>query len=267
MANATIAGAAVIVSRMAGVATLTLDRPRVHNAFDEAMIAELTAALVAQAGDPTVRVVVLAATGKSFCAGADLGWMGRAADFTAAENLADARALAGLMSTLDGLPKPTIALVHGPAYGGGVGLVACCDVVVATPAARFQLSEVKLGLIPAVISPYVVAAIGARQARRYFLTAETMPADEALRLGLVHALCADEADLMATRDRLLEAFGSGGPEAIADAKDLIATLASRSIDGRVIEETAGRIARRRTHAEAREGIAAFLEKRTPRWAD
>ena len=268
MANATMGEAAVIVAREeGGVATLTLNRPRVHNAFDEAMIAELTAALEALAADGAVRAVVLAATGKSFSAGADLGWMRRAADFTEAENLADARALARLMSTLDGLSKPTLALVHGAAYGGGVGLVACCDVVVATRAARFQLSEVKLGLVPAVISPYVIAAIGARQARRYVLTAATMSADEAARLGLVHVLCEDQDELVATRDRLLDALGLGGPEAIADAKDLIATLAGRAIDGRVIEETAKRIAHRRTHAEAREGIAAFLEKRPPRWVD
>ncbi len=248
-------------------ATVILNRPKAHNAFDEAMVVELTERFEALRSDDGVRCVVLTGRGKSFCAGADIGWMRRAADFTEAQNRADAQALSRLMSTLNDLPKPTIALVHGAAYGGGVGLAACCDIVVATPAARFQLSEVKLGLVPAVISPYVIAAIGARQARRYFISAETIDAAEAHRLGLVHVPCDDEAGLAAAREQLIQALGRGGPEAIADAKSLIAAVAARPIDAAVRDETARRIAARRQSQEAREGTNAFLEKRHPNWVE
>ncbi len=246
-----------------GVARLTLNRPEVHNAFDDALIAELTAALEALGGDAKVRAVVLAAEGKSFSAGADLGWMKRMAGYGEAENLADARALARLMETLDRLPKPTVARVQGAAFGGGVGLVACCDIAVASEAARFMLSEVKLGLIPAVISPYVVKAIGQRAARRYFLTAERFDAGEALQFGLLHRVVPAEA-LDAAVEDVLAALLQSGPAAVAAAKDLVFAV-DRPLEAAVIEDTARRIAAIRVGAEGREGIHAFLDKRKPVW--
>ncbi len=248
-----------------GIAWLTMTRAEVHNAFDDAMIAALTEALEGLGGDPAVRAVVLAAAGKSFSAGADLGWMKRMAGCGQAENLADARALGKLMWTLDRLPKPTIARVQGAAFGGGVGLVACCDIAIGTAAARFMLSEVKLGLLPAVISPYVVKAIGQRAARRFFLTAERFDAEEALRLGLLHQLVA-EADLDAAAGRSLDALLMGGPAALTAAKDLLFAV-DRPLDVAVIEETAQRIATIRASAEGQEGLAAFLEKRKPAWQE
>ena len=248
-----------------GVATLTLNRPDRHNAFDERLIADLTAALAASEQQADIRVVVLASTGRSFCAGADLGWMQRAAGYSEAENLADAAALAGLLQTLDGLSKPTVALVQGPAYGGGVGLVACCDIVVASERAGFRLSEVRLGLTPATISPYVVRAIGGRQARRYFQTAETLSAADAHRLGLVHELTPPEG-LAAAGERIVGELLGGAPLAQGEAKSLVALAQSGPIDASMAQETSRRIARQRTSAEAREGIAAFLEKRPPRWS-
>lgn len=247
-----------------GVAWVTLTRPEVHNAFNEALITELTAMLEGFGSDERVRAVVLAARGRSFSAGADLEWMQRAAGYGEAENLEDARRLARLMSTLDSLPKPTLALVQGPAYGGGVGLIACCDIALAAETANFALSEVKLGLIPAVISPYLIAAIGRRAARRYFLTGETFGAREALRLGLVHAVVPDEA-LEDAGKKVLRALMKGGPLAQTAAKDLILSVAGRPIDPALLEDCAARIARIRATDEAREGIAAFLEKRKPRW--
>ena len=247
-----------------GVARLTLDRPEVHNAFNDALIAELTAALEALGADPGVRAVVLAAEGKSFSAGADLGWMQRMAGYGREENLADARALAKLMATLNELPKPTLALVQGPAFGGGVGLVACCDIALAADSASFSLSEVKLGLIPAVISPYVVAKIGESAARRYFLTGERFSAEQALSLGLLHEVVAPEA-LAAAGERLLAALFAGGPQSQSAAKALIRDVVARPIEPPLIEETAGRIAEVRAGADARDGIAAFLEKRKPSW--
>ena len=247
-----------------GIARLTLDRPEVHNAFNDELIAQLTAALRALGEDSAVRVVVLAARGKSFSAGADLGWMQRMASYGTDENLADARALAGLMAGLNTIPKPTLALVQGAAFGGGVGLVACCDIVVASEAASFCLSEVKLGLIPAVISPYVVAKIGESAARRYFLTAERFSAERAHALGLVHEVVPAEA-LDSAGSKITEALAAGGAQSQAAAKDLIAAVVSRPIDEALIEETAARIAEVRAGEEAREGIGAFLEKRNPRW--
>ncbi len=247
-----------------GVARLTLNRPEVHNAFNDELIAGLTGALETLGGDPDVRLVVLAARGKSFSAGADLNWMKRMAGYSEAENLADARALAALMATLNGLPKPTLAVVQGPAFGGGVGLVACCDIALAAETASFALSEVKLGLIPAVISPYVVSAIGARAARRYFLTAERFSAAEAHRLGLVHEVV-EAAGLEAASERIVEALRQAGPESQAASKRLIAAVAHRAVDAAIVEDTARRIAEVRAAPEAREGIAAFLEKRKPAW--
>ncbi len=247
-----------------GVATLTLARPEKHNAFDDALIAELTTALESAVADEAVRVVVLAAEGKSFSAGADLGWMKRMAGYGEAENLADARALANLMRVLNDLPKPTVARVQGAAYGGGVGLVACCDIAVAASSAKFCLSEAKLGLIPSVISPYVVAAMGARAARRYFLTSEVFDAEQAHRVGLVHAI--DWRDRIDHDiDDIVGALLGNGPVAMAESKDLIRRVAAGPVDDAMVEDTAQRIARIRASAEGAEGVAAFLERRAPTW--
>ena len=201
-----------------GVAILTLNRPEVHNAFDDALIADLSSALNELAADTAVRVVVLSANGESFSAGADLNWMRRMSAYSEDENFRDAQALATLMRTLHGLAKPTVARVHGPAYGGGVGLVACCDIAVASREAAFSLSEARLGLIPAVISPYVIAAIGERMAHRYFLTAERFDAAEAWRIGLVHELAADEAALDDAVGNLVEALLAAGSQAQRDRR-------------------------------------------------
>lgn len=246
-----------------GVATVTLNRPQLHNAFDDALIAELTQVLAAYGADPAVRAVVLTGAGKSFSAGADLGWMKRMAGYSYEENLADAAALARLMNVLDRLPKPTIGLINGAAYGGGVGLVACCDIAIASERASFCLSEVKLGLLPAAISPYVVAAIGQRQARRYFQTAEVIQSADALRIGLVHEVVAPD-QLEAARDRILAAILLGAPGAQADSKDLVFTV-DRPLTDDVIAESRRRIAVRRASDEGREGVGAFLEKREPAW--
>ena len=247
-----------------GIALLALSRPDVHNAFDETLIEELTSALRAIDGDETVRAVVLLGAGRSFCAGADLNWMKRMAAYGRAENLADAKALATMLGTLNTLTKPTIARVHGAAYGGGVGLVACCDIAIAAQEATFSLSEAKLGLIPATISPYVIEAIGARMARRYFLTAERFDAAEAYRIGLVHDIVqAGELD-----NRINEVLGAlvvAGPRAQAESKALIRAVASRPVGASVIADTAARIARVRATPEAKEGVAAFLGKRPAGW--
>ena len=246
------------------VALVTLARPEVRNAFDETLIAEMTRALQALDADETVRAVVLLGDGKSFCAGADLNWMKRMAGHGHAENLADATALANMLRTLYRLAKPTIARVHGSAFGGGVGLVACCDIAFAAQDATFSLSEVKLGLIPATIGPYVVEAIGARHARRYFLSAERFTAAEAFRIGLVHELC-PLAELDGRINELLGALLVAGPRAQGEAKALIRAIGERPIDDALIADTASRIARVRGSKEAREGVAAFLEKRVPAW--
>ena len=246
-----------------GVATVTLNRPEIHNAFDDALISELTGLLAHYGADPAVRAVILTGAGKSFSAGADLGWMKRMAGYSYEENLADAAGLARLMHVLDRLPKPTIGLINGAAYGGGVGLVACCDIAIASERATFCLSEVKLGILPAAISPYVVAAIGPRQARRYFQTAEIIPADEARRIGLVHEVVAPDR-MEPTRDRILAAIFQGAPGAQADSKDLVFTV-DRPLTDEVMSETGRRIALRRASDEGREGIGAFLAKREPTW--
>ncbi len=248
-----------------GAATLTMNRPELHNAFDDVLIADLTAVLKRLDADPAVHLVMLAAAGKSFSAGADLNWMRRMADYSREQNLADAEGLAELMRTLDTLSKPTIALVQGAAYGGGVGLVACCDIAVATKRASFCLSEVKLGLIPAVISPYVVAAITPRAARRYFLSAEVFDAVEAHRLGLVHECVADETELATVADRICAQLLKNGPTALGAAKKLIARVSRGILDDEMIADTAARIADIRAGSEGREGLSAFLDKRAPAW--
>ncbi len=248
-----------------GIAAVTLDRADKHNAFDDALIAALTDVFRRLGADGGVRAVALAANGKSFSAGADLNWMQRMAAAPEAENIRDARALAEMLRTLNDLPVPTIVLVQGAAMGGGVGLAACCDIALAADGATFSLSETRLGLIPATIGPYVIAAIGARQARRYFLTAEKFGAAEAQRIGLVHEVVA-AADLRAAGDRILAGLAANGLGAMREAKALIRALAGRPIDDALIEDTARRIARIRAGAEAREGLAAFLEKRKPSWS-
>lgn len=247
-----------------GVARVRLDRPDKHNAFDETMIAALGRAFDMVGGDAAVRAVVLCASGRSFSAGADLDWMRRTAQESRQANLADARRFAAMLRTLDRLPQPTVALVQGPAYGGGIGLIAACDIAIAADTAAFALSEAKLGLVPAVISPYIIAAIGARAARRYFLTAERFDAAEALRLGLVHEL-ASAAELEARGRALLACLAANAPGAMAAAKVLVRYVAGRPIDDGVIEETARVIADLRAGEEGREGVAAFLEKRAPAW--
>ena len=247
-----------------GVATLTLNRPERHNCFDDALIAGLVPALKRYEARADIRAVVLASAGRSFSAGADLDWMRRIADQTFETNLADAEQLAALMQTLDRLPKPTIALVQGPAYGGGVGLVACCDIAIASERASFALSEVMLGLTPATISPYVINAIGARWARRYFQSAEVFTAAHAREIGLVHEVVG-ETELAAAGEKVLGAILRGAPGAQAAAKDLVFLRETRPVDAALGAETSRRIAERRTSAEGREGIAAFLAKRKPDW--
>lgn len=246
-----------------GVATLTLNREDKHNAFDDAIIAELTAKLGQADADPQVRAVVLAAVGKTFSAGGDLAWMRSMAHYSEKQNLEDALKLAELMETLDGLSKPTIARVNGPAYGGGVGLVACCDIAIAIPSAKFALTEVRLGLVPSVISPYVIAAIGAREARRYFLTAEAIDAEDALRIGLIHQLVTPDI-LDETVGMVVNALLKAGPEASRCAKRLVAEQSGA--EGRADKRrTAQLIAQLRVSPEGQEGLSAFLEKRNPNW--
>lgn len=257
--------ATIAVAERNDVALVTLNRPDVHNAFDEHMIRELTQALTALDRNPRVRAVILLGAGKSFCAGADLDWMRRMAGYDYEQNITDARALARLLQVLAGLSKPTIARVHGATYGGGVGLVACCDIAIAAHEATFALSEVKLGLIPATIGPYVVEAMGARAARRYMLTAERFDAAEAFRTGLVHDLTPSVTELDDRINELLGALLLAGPHAQAAVKALVRAVAQRPIDERVVADTAERIATLRASNEGREGIAAFLGKRSPAW--
>ncbi len=248
-----------------GVATLCLNRPEVHNAFDDSIIESMIQHLEAVATNPEVRVLVLRSNGKNFSAGADLAWMKRMAKNTHAENLKDAGRLAKLMELLNNLNKPTIGLVQGAAYGGAVGLAACCDMVVASSDAQFCLSEVKIGLIPAVISPYVVRAIGERQSRRYFLTAEAFSADLAKTYGLVHEVVATSELLGDACSRLINTMRKNSPQGMAAAKDLIFAVSSKVIDQTVIQDTAKRIADIRVSEEGQEGLSAFLEKRKPNW--
>jgi methylglutaconyl-CoA hydratase len=247
-----------------GVATLTLNRPERHNAFDGRLVAHLTDALRTLDARADVRVVLIRGNGQSFSAGGDIDWMKRMAAASFEENLADAGALAELMHGLDRLSKPTIAFVHGAAYGGGVGLAACCDIVIATESASFCLSEARLGIIPAVIGPFVIRAIGARQARRYALTAEVIFARTAREIGLVHeAASEEEAPILC--EKIVAALLRCAPGAQAEAKFLVAFCQARAIDGELARETARRIAELRASPEGREGLEAFLEKRSPSW--
>ena len=252
------------VERTGGVARVTLARPEVRNAFDDVLIAELTDALERIERDPGLRVVILSANGAAFSAGADLNWMRRTAGYSWEENFADAKRLGRLMQILDQLALPTVARIQGAALGGGVGLIAACDIAVAADTAFFALSEVKLGLIPAVISPYVVRAIGERAARRYFLTGERITAQEALRLGLIHEMVPGER-LDERIDELAQALLGNGAQAVRAAKRLVPMPGHGAIDAALIEEMARRTAEQRASPEGQEGVAAFLEKRKPRW--
>ncbi len=246
------------------IATIWMNRPDLHNAFDEILIAELTAACIALDDDKDVRVVVLAGRGRSFSAGADLNWMRRAANNGLDDNLNDARALAGMLRTLAEMKKPTVARVHGAALGGGMGLAAACDIAVASSKAVFATSEVRFGIIPSAISPYVLRAIGARQAGRYFQSAERIDAARAREIGLVHETVEPD-QLDAKLAEIVAALRAGGPLAQAAAKDLIRAVNGQPVNQTLVEETARRIAHLRATPEAREGIAAFLDKRQPAW--
>ena len=247
-----------------GIATVTLNRPEKHNAFDDVIIAELTEAFLAVENTPEVRAMILASNGKNFSAGGDLAWMKRMANYSYDENLRDANALATMLHTLNFMTKPTIARVQGAAFGGAVGLVSCCDMAVATERASFSLSEVKIGLLPATISPYVVAAIGQRASRRYFLTAERFNADTAQQLGLVSEVV-DEAALDDTIVQLIAALLSNSPAGIKASKKLIFDVSNRDIDEQLMGTTSERIAAIRVSEEGQEGLTAFLEKRSPSW--
>lgn len=254
-----------VEQRPAGVGVVWLNRPELRNAFNDTMIAELTSAFGALEADPAVRAVVLAGRGPVFCAGADLHWMKRMAGYTFEQNYEDALGLARMLAALRALNKPTVARVHGHVFAGGMGLVAACDIALAARGAEFCISEVKLGLIPAVISPYLIAAMGERAARRYMLTAERFGAEEAHRIGFVHA-CVDAAELDQTIDGLMAHLLAGGPAAHAATKDLIRAVAARPVSEDLIADTATRIATTRASGEGREGIQSFLEKRKPAWA-
>ncbi|MBT9496277.1 MAG: enoyl-CoA hydratase/isomerase family protein [Zoogloea sp.] len=252
------------ITRDGPVATIWMNRPEVHNAFDEALIADLTAACRQLDADDSVRAVVLAGRGKSFSAGADLAWMKRAASYTVEENLTDAGALAAMLRTLADMKKPTVARVQGAALGGGTGLTAACDIAIASSTAVFATSEVKFGIIPSAISPYVLRAIGPRQALRYFQSAERFDAARARELGLVHEVVAPDA-LDAKVAEVVASLLQCGPKAQGAAKELIRAVAHQPIGDAVVADTVQRIAHLRATPEAKEGVAAFLEKRAPNW--
>ena len=245
-------------------ATITLTQPEVRNAFSDEVIAEITAAFLEVGARADERAVVLAAEGPAFCAGANLNWMRRMADYTREENMADAGKLAEMLRVIYECPKPTIARVQGDVYAGGMGLVACCDMAVAVETAGFCLSEVKIGLIPATISPYVIRAMGARAAHRYFLTAERFGAAEALRIGFVHEVVVAE-QLDAKVDELAKALASASPHAVRACKQLVQDVAEREIDAGLIAATVEGIADIRASADGREGVQSFLNKRKPNW--
>ncbi len=247
-----------------GAGIITMNRPEVHNAFDDQLIKDLTRALEKLEQHPKVRVLVLKAEGKSFSAGADLNWMRRMADYSWSENYQDSLALATLMQKLYQFKKPTIGLIQGAAFGGGVGLVACCDIAIASDKAKFCLSEVKLGLIPAVISPYVIAAMGKRNASRYFVTAERFDAETAARIGLVHECVAHE-NFNLYCEEIIKTTLQNGPAAIQAAKELIDFVSNSSFGEEMIRETAQKISDIRASKEGKEGVSAFLEKRSPNW--
>ena len=255
---------AVRITNQGSIRTLTLSRPDVRNAFNDEVIAELKTAFIEAGLAADVRCVVLAAEGPAFCAGADLNWMRRMADYTRDENLADAGQLAAMLRAIYECPKPTIARVQGDVFAGGVGLVAACDMAVSVDTATYCLSEVKLGLIPATISPYVIRAIGARASHRYFLTAERFSAAEAHRVGLIHEVVAADA-LDAKVAELTSALVSASPNAVRACKRLVQDVAERDIDDALVAHTVAGIADIRSSAEGKEGVQSFLQKRKPSW--
>ena len=252
------------ISIQEGVQTITLSRPEVRNAFNDEVILELKNAFLAVAQNASVRCVVLAADGAAFCAGADLNWMRRMADYTRADNLADASVLAAMLRAIYECPQPTIARVQGDVYAGGMGLVAACDMAVSVDSAHYCLSEVKLGLIPATISPYVTRAMGARAAHRYFLTAERFSAQEAHRIGLVHEVTTAET-LDAKMNELTHALVSASPNATRVCKKLVQDVAEREVNDALVRMTVEGIADIRASSEGKEGVQSFLQKRKPNW--
>jgi methylglutaconyl-CoA hydratase len=252
------------VTRQGYVASVILNRPDVRNAFNETAIAEIIGAFRALGADDGIRAIVLAARGPAFCAGADLNWMKKMAGYTRAENLADAAQLAEMLRTIHVCPKPVVARVQGDCYAGGMGLVAACDIAVAAETVNFCLSEVRLGLIPATISPYVIRTMGENAARRYFLTAERFAAEEAKRIGFVHEVTATEA-LDEKLEQIINSLISASPHAVQEAKRLVRDMAGTALSDEMVADTVQRIADIRASDEGREGVQSFLEKRKPSW--
>jgi methylglutaconyl-CoA hydratase len=252
------------ISREGKTATVTLNRPDVRNAFNETTIAEIAQAFRELGADADLRAIVLAANGPAFCAGADLNWMKKMAGYTHAENQADALQLAEMLRTIYLCPKPVVAKVQGDCYAGGMGLVAACDIIVAVDEANFCLSEVKLGLIPATISPYVIKAMGENASRRYFLTAERFSAQEALRIGFAHEVVAADA-LDFKVGEIVKALVNNSPNAVQQAKVLVREVVGQTVNDALLADTAERIAQIRASEQGREGVASFLEKRKPSW--
>jgi len=248
-----------------GAATITLNRPDVHNAFNEDMMLGLTQTLEELREQKELRIVLIVSKGESFCAGADLNYMRKAAGFSEAENEADAHKIGAMLAAVSSMPVPTVALVQGAVYGGGVGLLAATDIVVAVKHAVFALTEVKLGIIPAMISPWVLAAIGPRQARRYFQTGERFSAQDAQRLGLVHEVVANETALTAQGEHVIDQVLKAAPGAVHEAKKLVEDVSGRPVNGMLMDDLAKRIAKRRASDEGKEGIGAFLERRKANW--
>lgn len=252
------------IVRSGTVAQVWLNRPDLRNAFNEDLITEVQHTFVTLGADPDVRAIMLGGRGPAFCAGADLNWMKKMAGYTDADNARDAYGLANMLRTIYECPKPVVARIHGACFAGGMGLVAACDIVVASTAAEFCLSEVKLGLIPATISPYVLKAMGEQAARRYFLTAERFNAAEAHRIGFVHELEPTEGLDKRVND-LLGALVNNSPSAVRQAKLLVREVAGRAVDDALLKDTADRIAQIRASDEGKEGVKSFLEKRKPSW--
>lgn len=253
------------VDRSVGI--LTLNKAERHNALDEQLIAEMTRALLDLEADPLVRIMVISSSGRSFCSGSDLDWIRRNANFTGPESLDDATAFARLLSVLNGLSKPTIARVQGSAFGGGIGIIAACDIAVATYDAQFAITEGRLGLLPAQVCPYLLAAVGERYCRRYMLSAERFSAAEAYRIGLVHEIVPGEEELDDAIGEIVENLLKNGPAAQAETKALIQIISGQPIDDSTVDETIARFVRVRQSAEGMEGLAAFLERRQPNWVE
>ncbi len=254
----------ILYKTESGIATITLNRPEVHNAFNENVMDELTALVRKAGGDKGVRAVVLRGNGKSFCAGGDLNWMRKSAGYSYDENVKDAMRLGILLKELNFLAKPTIALVHGNIFGGGVGLASCCDILIAETGAQFCLSEVRIGLIPSIIAPYVINAMGERMARRYFMTAERFDAETAYRIGFAHEV-APQGQLDEVANKIIAALMDGAPSAQGRGKKLMLDIVGHPIDDKIIELTVRQIAEARASDEGKEGLSAFLSKTEPSW--